>query len=84
MLFVTLASSVVISTFSPSFSSSIPNSSTNAPRVPEPSSRDTTVMSPLAALTIVVKAVAPITAAVRIVAIFFFMIIFSSSHEPCF
>ena len=38
-------------------------SSTNAPRVPEPSSRDTTVMSPLAALTIVVKAVAPITAA---------------------
>ena len=45
VLFVMFASSVVISIFSPFTSSSMPNSSTKAPRVPEPSSLDTTVMS---------------------------------------
>ena len=45
VLLVMFASSVVISIFSPSTSSSIPNSSTKAPRVPEPSSLETTVMS---------------------------------------
>lgn len=49
----------------------MPNSSTNAPRVPEPSSRDTTVIAPLgAALTAVANTVAPITAAVKMLAIF--------------
>ena len=46
VLFVILASAVVISTFSPSFSSSTPKSSTNAPLVPEPSSLDTTEIFP--------------------------------------
>ena len=76
VLFVMLASSVVISTFSSPCFSSIPNSSINAPLVPEPSSRDTTVISPLAALTVLANAVAPNTAAVKTAAIFFFMIIF--------
>ena len=45
VLFVMIASSVVLSIFSPaSFFSSTPNSSMNAPLVPEPSSRDTTLM----------------------------------------
>ena len=45
VLFVIVASSVVLSTFLPLASfSSIPNSSINAPLVPEPSSLDTTVI----------------------------------------
>ena len=39
------ALSVVRSTFFPLTFSSIPNSSTNAPRVPDPSSRESTVIS---------------------------------------
>ena len=45
VLFVICASWVVISIFSSPFFSSMPNSSINAPLVPEPSSRDTIVMS---------------------------------------
>ena len=46
VLFVTLASSVVLSTLLPSASfSSIPNNSINAPLVPDPSSLDTTVIA---------------------------------------
>ena len=48
VLFVICASSVVRSSFSPaSFFCSMPNSSMNAPRVPEPSSRERTVISPV-------------------------------------
>ena len=43
-MLVICASSVVISTFLPSIFCSTPVSSTNAPRVPEPSSREMTVM----------------------------------------
>src|SRR5699024_10736931 len=44
---VMAAAAVVMSTFSPlESSSSMPNSSTNAPRVPEPSSREYTEMLP--------------------------------------
>src|SRR5699024_11313669 len=46
VLLVILASGVVISTFCPSTSSSMPNSSTNAPLVPEPSSLEQMVMGP--------------------------------------
>ena len=75
VLFVMLASCVVISTFSPSFSSSIPNSSTNAPRVPDPSSREITSIAPDgAAITTVPITVVPISAAVKTPAILFFMI----------
>ena len=50
VLFVISAVSVVLSIFSPaSFFSSMPNSSINAPLVPEPSSRETTVIVPSAA-----------------------------------
>ena len=46
VLFVMLASSVVLSTFSPEASfSSIPNNSIKAPLVPEPSSLETTEIS---------------------------------------
>ena len=49
MLFVMIASSVVLSTLFPSASfSSIPNNSMNAPLVPEPSSRDNTLTYSLA------------------------------------
>ena len=49
VLLVISASSVVLSTFSPaSFLLSMPNSSMNAPLVPEPSSRETTVIGPSA------------------------------------
>ena len=46
-----IASEVVLSVLLPLASLvSMPNSSMNAPRVPEPSSRDTTSMAPLAVL----------------------------------
>ena len=71
VLFVMLASTVVISIFSPSFSSWMPNSSIKAPLVPEPSSREITLIVPLAALATVANAVVPITAAAKIPTIFF-------------
>ena len=46
VLLVTVASVVVLSTFSPFTSSSTPKSSTNAPLVPDPSSREMTLMLP--------------------------------------
>ena len=69
-----LASSVVMSTFSSPCFSSIPNSSMNAPLVPDPSSREITSMAPLAALAVAAHAVVPISAAVTIAKNFFFMI----------
>ena len=61
-----LASSVVMSTFSSPCFSSIPNSSMNAPLVPDPSSREITSIVPLAALAVAANAVVPISAAVTI------------------
>ena len=75
VLFVMLASSVVISTFSSPCFSSIPNSSMKAPLVPDPSSRDITSMVPLAALAVAANAVVPISAAVTIAKTFFFIMI---------
>ena len=54
MLFVIIASSVVLSTLFPSASfSSIPNNSMNAPLVPDPSSRDSTLTYSLASKSVV-------------------------------
>ena len=54
MLFVMIASSVVLSTLFPSASfSSIPNNSMNAPLVPDPSSRDNTLTYSLASKSVV-------------------------------
>ena len=85
VLFVILAASVVLSTLFPSASfSSIPNSSMNAPLVPEPSSLEQIVISPEAAAIAVVPIVATPNNAAIATAKPFFMIIFSFSSRSLF
>ena len=77
VLFVIFAASVVLSTLFPSASfSSIPNSSMNAPLVPDPSSLEQIVISPEAAAIAVVPIVATPNNAAIATAKPFFMIYF--------
>ena len=86
VLFVIFAASVVLSTLFPSASfSSIPNSSMNAPLVPDPSSLEQIVISPEAAAIAVVPIVATPNNAAIATAKPFFIIHFSfSSRSLCF
>ena len=76
VLFVIFAASVVLSTLFPSASfSSIPNSSMNAPLVPDPSSLEQIVISPEAAAIAVVPIVAtPNNAAIATAKPFFIVL----------